>query len=263
MAYLKQAPAGSDFKAFLNNATAESELFRRRLLAGSDPDFISADLLAETILRFRQQAPHYLREHQDIDGFNLSKNMLIGAVSGKKRIASRRAYGRFEGKWYGLWAKMRVDHHWSEIVELDKPRRVEISGDEPVWIRSYQYCWVGDGYGVNMIATANPEPQSGDFLLGYVVHVEDGDISRPTKRRPHVGIFVSEGKLIWITAGEVFLEESYDISPGVEAYSITGFFYQVRDDVLQTTQCFQATYTREPDNRPEWFSFPLELQVSR
>jgi hypothetical protein len=56
--------------------------------------------------------------------------------------------------------------------------------------------------------------------------------------------------------------ESYDVSPGVEGYAITGFFYKVRDSILQTTQCCQAIYTREPDNRPEWFSFPLELQVS-
>jgi len=33
-------------------------------------------------------------------------------------------------------------------------------------------------------------------------------------------------------------------------------------DALQMTQCFQAVYTREPDKRPEWFSFPLEVQVS-
>jgi hypothetical protein len=24
----------------------------------------------------------------------------------------------------------------------------------------------------------------------------------------------------------------------------------------------QAVYTHKPDNRPEWFSFPLELRVS-
>ena len=68
--------------------------------------------------------------------------------------------------------------------------------------------------------------------------------------------------MIWITAGEVFLEESYNVSPGVEAYAITGFFYKVREGILQTTQCFQAVYTRKPDNRPEWFSFPLKLRVS-
>jgi hypothetical protein len=113
-----------------------------------------------------------------------------------------------------------------------------------------------------MIATQNLDSKTGDFLLAYVIHVENGNMKRPTMRRPHVGLFVDDGKLIWITAGEVFLEESYEVSPGVEGYAITGFFYKVTDGILQTTKCFQAYYTREPDNRPEWFAFPLELRVS-
>ena len=61
---------------------------------------------------------------------------------------------------------------------------------------------------------------------------------------------------------ELFLEESYEISPGIDAYAITGFFYKVTGNTLRATQCFQAVYTRKPDKRPEWFSFPLELRVS-
>lgn len=262
MAHLRQAPAGHDFDAFVKEATVESELFRRRLLAGNDPASVDAEMLATAILRFRELAPDYLKGHKDIESFALSKEMITEAIAGKKRISSRLAYGGFKGKWYGLWDKMSVDHHWGRIVEPGKPQRVEIFGDEPVWIRSHQYCWVGDGYGLNMIATTDPDSKSGDFLLGYVVHVEQGDLDRPTKRRPHTGVFVGEGKLIWITAGEVFLEEIYQMSPGVDAYAITGFFYKVAEGTLRTTQCFQAVYTRKPDNRPKWFSFPLELEVS-
>jgi hypothetical protein len=262
LTYLNQAPAGHDFDSFLEESTVQSELFRRRILAGSDPNFTNINLIAEAILKFQQQAPHYLRRNKNIESFKLSKKMIIEAITGKEHISSCQAYGRFQGRWYGLWDKMRVDHHWSEIIELDKPRCVQINGDKPVWIRSYQYCWVGDGYGLNMIATEDPDSQTSDFLLGYVIHVENGNVKKPTKRRPHVGLFVDDGKLIWITNGEVFLEESYDVFPGVEGYAITGFFYKVRDGILKTTQCFQAVYTREPDNRPEWFSFPLELQVS-
>jgi hypothetical protein len=262
MAYLNQAPPGHDFEAFLQESTVKSEMFRRRLLDGSDPNFISADLLAEAILKFQQQAQQYLKKHKNLKNFNLSKKMIIEAISGNKHISSSRAYGRFEGRWYGLWDKMKVDHHWSEVVEPNKPRFVQIKSAKPVWIRSYQYCWVGDGYGLNMIATTNPDSKTGDFLLGYVIHVENGNIKRPTKRRPHTGIFVDNNKLIWITAGEVFLEEIYEVAPGVEGYAITGFSYKIREGTLQTTQCFQAIYTRKPGNRPEWFSFPLKLKVS-
>jgi len=183
MAHLRQGPAGRDFDAFVEESTVESELFRRRLLAGDDPDFISSDLLAKAILKFREQAPFHLKGHKNIDRFDLSKETIIKAIAGTERISSDRAYGGFKGKWYGLWDKTSVDHHWGRLVEPEEPRRVAIVGDEPVWIRSHQYCWVGDGYGLNMIATENPDPQSGDFLLGYVVHVEDRDLDRPTKRR--------------------------------------------------------------------------------
>ena len=262
MAYLQQAPAGRDYEAFIKESTVESERFRRRLLSGGDPDFISANLLADAIMAFRRQAPSYLAGHKDIDGFDLSKTMIIEAISGEERIESRRAYGGFTGKWHGVWDTMKVDHHWSEIVKPRRPRKIDIAGERPVWIRSYQYCWVGDGYGLNMVATEDPSSRSGDFLLGYVVHVEQGDMTKPTQRRPHVGLFVEEGKLIWITAGEVFLEETYEVSPGVQAYAITGFFYKIAENTLRTTQCFQAVYTRRPDHRPDWFSFPLELRVT-
>jgi hypothetical protein len=261
--HLMQAPSGRDFDALFEEATVQSEMFRRKLLAGGDPDFIDSDLLAKAILKFRQKAPFYLKGHKDIDGFEISRESIVEAVVGNNRISSRLAYAGFKGKWYGLWDRMSVDHHWGRLVEHGKPRRVEIAGDMPVWIRSYQYCWVGDGYGLNMVATWNPDSQSSDFLLGYVVHVEKGDLDKPTKRRPHVGIFLGKSKLIWVTAGEVFLEESFEISPDKEAYAITGFFYNVTEDTLRTIQCFQALYTREPDNRPAWFSFPLEIQVSR
>ena len=65
MAYLRQAPAGKDYEAFFEEATVESERFRRRLLSGKDPDFISADLLAKAIMAFRRQAPDYLKGHKD------------------------------------------------------------------------------------------------------------------------------------------------------------------------------------------------------
>jgi hypothetical protein len=263
MAYLNKASEGHGFEAFFQESTVQSELFRRRLLKGGDPNFISAELLVKAIMKFRRQTPRYLKERRNIGGFNLSKTMIIEAIKGSRHISSRRAYGRFEGKWYGLWDKMKVDHHWSEIVEPDEPRYVEIKGDRPVWIRSFQYCWVGDGYGLNMIANTNPDYTDKDFLLGSVIHVENGDMDKPTMRRPHTGIFVDDNKLIWITAGEVFLEEIYEVAPGEEGYAITGFFYKVRDNILRTTQCFQAVYTRRPDKRQKWFSFPLKIQVAQ
>ncbi|MHC4580801.1 MAG: hypothetical protein ACYS14_05040, partial [Planctomycetota bacterium] len=123
VAHLRQGPEGRDFDAFVEEATVESERFRRRLPAGGDPDFVSSDLLAEAIMRFREQAPTYLAAHKDIDSFELSEELIKEAIAGAERISSDLAYGGFKGKWYGLWDRMRVDHHWGEIVEPDKPQR--------------------------------------------------------------------------------------------------------------------------------------------
>ena len=34
---------------------------------------------------------------------------------------------------------------------------------------------------------------------------------------------------VWVNAGEVFLEEDYEIYHGVDAYAITGFFYNLTE----------------------------------
>ncbi len=261
VAYLRNANGGKGYEAFVEKALRESELFRRHLLRGRDEDHISVPLLARALERFCDEAPAYLKGRKGIDGFKLTEAEVRQLIEGKGALSAQRVYGGFTGKWYGKWDQMRVDHHWGEIVTHDPPRRIEMAGQTPVYLRSCQYCWVGDGYGINVIATDDVDAKGGDFLLGYVTHIRDGDMSQPTKSRPHVGVYVGPGQLIWITAGEVFLEESYEITPGVDAYAITGFFYRIQDGHLETTGCFQSHYTRDHDDRPAWFSFPLKLNV--
>ncbi len=58
------------------------------------------------------------------------------------------------------------------------------------------------------------------------------------------------------------MEEIYETTSGRQAYAITGCFYRAKDRRLETTSCFQANYTRDPDKRPNWFSFSLDLKVS-
>jgi len=261
VAHLREAKGGKGFEAFMQESLRESELFRRRILCGKDKDLIDPTLLAGALEQFSSQAPAYLQGRKGVSGFLLSEAKVRGTLQGSDTLAAHTVYGGFTGKWYGKWDRMSVDHHWGEIVEYDQPRRIEISGEKPVYLRSYQYCWVGDGYGLNVIASDNTGNRSGDYLLAYVVHIRDGDMRQPTKRRPHVGICVGPSKLIWVTAGEVFLEECYRTAAGVDAYAITGFFYRVKDKTLETTACFQAHYTRDSDHRPAWYSFPLKLEV--
>jgi len=261
VSHLRHAKGGKGFEAFIKEALRESELFRRRILHGQDKDLIDSTLLAGAIEQFCSQAPAYLKGRKDINGFQLSEVDMRQAIQGRNTLAVHTVYGGFTDKWYGKWAQTPVDHHWGRIVEYERPKRIEVLGQGPVYLCSYQYCWVGDGYGLNVIATDDIENQSADYLLAYVIHVQEGDMSRPTKRRPHVGICVGPSKLIWVTAGEIFLEECYETAAGADAYAITGFFYSVKDKRLVATGCFQARYTRDCHNRPEWFSFPLKLEV--
>lgn len=261
VAHLKNSKGGRGFDAFVEEALRESELFRRRLLQGADEGAIDTRLLAESINRFCDEAPAHLQGRRGIKGFRLSEAELRGALKGQQSLDAAAVYGGFTGKWYGMWDQMHVDHHWGRILQYDPSRRIEIAGQAPVFLRSQQYCWVGDGYGLNVIATEHEGSVSCDYLLGYVIHIREGDMTQTTKRRPHVGICIGPGKLIWVTAGEVFLEEIYKTQNGKRAYAITGFFYRVKDRRVETTGCFQANYTKNRVQRPDWFSFSLNLKL--
>lgn len=261
VSYLQHAKGGKGFEVFIEEALRESELFRRRILQGQDRDLIDTKLLAGALAQFCRQAPAYLEGRKDIAGFELSEADVRKALEGKEIPPAQQVFGGFTGKWYGKWDQMQVDHHWGKIVEYEQPRRIEIAGHRPVYLRSWQYCWVGDGYGLNGIATDDIESKARDYLLAYVTHVREGDMSQPTNRRPHVGICVSPSKLIWITVGEIFLEECHRTGTGVDAYAITGFFYKVKNKILETSGCFQSHYTRDCNVRPAWFSFTLKLKV--
>ncbi|MBI3468678.1 MAG: hypothetical protein HY000_37220 [Planctomycetes bacterium] len=101
------------------------------------------------------------------------------------------------------------------------------------------------------------------MILGTVYHLIDGDPKRIRPSRPHVGIQVGEGRLIWLTDGEVFFEEVLSgTGTDRERYAITGFRYRIRDGRLSNDgDAFQAVYTPQPDDRPPWFRFVIDIRV--
>ena len=249
---LESGSPGRDFEAFLRRSTLESELFRRSLFEASDGGAPRAELLARAVVRFRDSAASHLVGRRSTSAFTQGERELVDWMAGRRgRLSGRQVYGGFRGRWYGLWESMQVDHHWGPFVSYDEPRRYALEGGD-VYLRGYQFAWVGDGYGLNHVATVDPGENGGDYLLGYVVHVKDGDLGRETARRPHVGIPAGEGKIIWLTAGEAFLEESFRTEEGEEAYAITGFFYRLENGILRTIRGFQAIYSRAPQRRLPW-----------
>jgi hypothetical protein len=259
LGYLQSQEAGKGFDAFFAKANREGELFRRSLI-DEGMESGRARLLWKAINKFCEEPGQYLQGRKGVESFRMEWQDFKDSISGEKRLEAQEVYGGFTGRWYGLWDRMEVDHYWGKIVEYEQPKEVKIDGEDSVWVRNSQYCWVGDGYGLNVIATDSPE-RSGDFLLGYVIHIQDGDMTKTTKERPHVGVYAGKGKVIWITEGEVFLEETHE-REGEDTYTITGFFYEAGKGVLRSKECFQATYTRRAENRPAWYSFPLKIKVS-
>ena len=102
---------------------------------------------------------------------------------------------------------------------------------------------------------------------GYVEHLKDGDFENVVSRRPHVGINAGPGKIVWVTAKEVFLEQTFPDSTGnqLDSYSIIGFRNAIKKDQFIANEGFQTMYKRDPrqsdPRRMGGFkSFKLNLQ---
>jgi len=202
----------------------------------------------------------HLAQENGVKGFKLRKKQLFQALAGDNaKLEPTEAFKAFEGKWYGIWDKMEVDHHWFPQINQDPPLRLD--GFHPVWIHAVQFAWIGDGFGWNVVASEKEDAKS-YYILGSVYHVFDQDIEQIRMHRPHVGIAVGSDRLIWATQGEVFLEERFPAKGDMpERYAITGFFYQMDGSSRLSVRgnSFQAIYSRNASNRYPWKQFWMNL----
>ncbi len=254
-------PIDAESYVRLESGIAQAEAFRRGVITPNPLGITGADLLAKAMIRFKQLTELVLTDHPGLDNFDLGKNLIIQKIKGTdKRYSGPEIFGDFKGKWYGIWNDSEVNHDWNEVIVLDQP--YEIKEPHKIFLRSFQYAWIGDGYGWNVIAA--PESQdNGDVILGTVYHIIDGDPQQIRIRRPHVGIEWGEGRLIWLTTGEVFFEEIFTSENQKEdKYVITGFRYAIQNDFLEEVDDgFQAVYSRNPDKRTPFFTFPIDLRI--
>lgn len=286
------------FDSFLRTSTIEAETFRQSLLAKNEGQPSDAELIGQACLRFREIVNSgSSNESGDSGGgptfnlshFELKPDQFVDAIKGTRSIPDPQTfYGSFAGKWYGLWEENEVDHHWGDYVKLEQPlsfvaddsstgddakgsggAKVDEAPDDrdSVNLIGYQYAWVGDGYGLNHVAQSVDGKEN--FLLGYVIHVKDKDLEKEVIRRPHVGVIDGTDRLIWITKGEVFFEESISDSNG-SRYFITGFRYEIKSDEngkrLLANDGFQAVYSRAEfplprRDRMPWRGFEVSIDV--
>jgi hypothetical protein len=235
----------------------EALALRRRLLEPDAGGARPVDRLAGLIVEFRRRAAP-LVDDPGLDAFaDLTPAAIVARMEGAGRaVDARGVFGPFAGRWFGRWEEADVDHDWGEVhVHAGRPSP---PGLAPVRLLATQPAWVGDGFGWNVVAE---EPSVGaTFLLGSVYHVEGGDPARVRLHRPHVGVDSGPGRLIWITAGEAFLEEHVPEAAGrAERYAITGFRHRVLNDPRSGIgEAFRAVYSRRADDRAPWRRLALE-----
>lgn len=254
-------PTSIEKLPLIKDGLRESETFRRHLITSTDTGLAPIKYIIDAILQFQQQSQEPLSNRPGLNHFDLDRDRLEAKVCGDSRISTdSKAFQAFAGKWYGKWDKMKVDHDWSPVKRLNPPYFID--GEFPMLVHTVQYAWIGDGFGWNVVVKPI-DIQNAIVVLGSVYHVEKGDESNIRFHRPHVGIELDKHRLIWITRGEVFLEEVQPHSnPEQDRYVITGFFYEITGGILKSKgNAFQAIYTRDPSQRPEWFQYELDLYV--
>ncbi len=254
-------PRPDDAEALLRSGLLEAERFRRDLIATPTDGPSRAVRLAESIVRFRDRASRVLEAEgrPTLARFRLTAPQIADRIAGQTPIeVGARGFARFTGRWYGSWDGRDVDHHWTMVQRA----ALQFDDHDPFDVDRLQYAWIGDGFGWNALTIPHDlEPEHEHdvgAILGAVYHVRNGDPNAIQIYRPHVGIADLDGRLIWITQREVFLEEVLPESP--PRYAITGFHYQDRDGVIAIRgSAFQAIYTRTPGDRPRFHRFHADL----
>ena len=265
------------FENLVSTSTVEAEKFRQSLLAKKN-GFCKAQLIARACQQFAKLklAPKKLtdanqkaepKEQYSLGRFELTPEQIVDAIAGKRTIPNpSQFYGSFKGKWYGIWDGNEVDHHWGPYVVQDPAKVFQLNKNQSVKLVGYQYAWVGDGYGLNHVASSADGTKN--FLLGYVIHLKDKDIQQEVIRRPHVGVVDGTDRLVWITRSEVFFEEMIrGKGQTSDRYYITGFRYSIDEAkntpnaTLSATDSFQVVYSRDANQRQPWRGFKIDLKI--
>ncbi len=249
-------------KPLYDNGLKECEAFRQSLLRPTGATRSThAELVGKAIERFPGMCRTPLRGRAHLDDFHVTADAFQLQLRGRTSLDSKQAFNRFTGRWYGLWGQMRVDQHWWPVDQYDPS--AEVGRDLPRILAS-QYAWVGDGFGWNYIVQPRHTPTR-HVILGMVYHLDTSNAKNIRLRRPHVGYWAGPGKLIWVTAREIFFEQATSPREDDEAvYTITGFNYEIEEAQLRSKgDAFQAVYTRKKDVRPPWIKFPVDLQVGQ
>lgn len=249
-------------RAVLLSSTAEGESF--------------AEKLCRAVKHFQQVAKAKVPAAKNLDAFDMNAKLLRQQLLGEQVLPDS-AFSAFDGRWYGKWDQSEVNHDWRPTVRMPADGGGAGQAAEPR-LAATQYAWIGTGFGWNYLMQGpNNNGKNGQFVLGMVYYFDAPDFQVIRGKKPHVGFYDSPSRLIWITRQEVFFEEVFSSSQETpEHYVITGMYHNLLSDAAvvpadshapdesssrsqMSPDAVQATYTRDPNHRPDFLKFQIEL----
>ncbi len=136
--------------------------------------------------KFRTKYQVPIADRPSLAKFAVTQEKFVTQLKGHETIGTDQAFEPFSGRWYGLWEKKQVNHHWHQTKSM--------SVEESESLVSAQFAWIGDGFGWNYLINGQ-EPGDG-VVLGYVYHLEENDPSKVRFEFPLIGYFDGPGRLI-------------------------------------------------------------------
>ncbi len=232
----------------------KAEAFRERLLKPTATHETGVGAVADLVSDFQKQTRPGEESlsplRQNVQAFDVSGDRLIAQVRGDNDL-SPDVFDSFDGRWFGRWDQMHVNHEWRPSDRYSPPK--SIASQQPS-IESLQYAWVGNGFGWNYLSARDGNAKH-NYILGMVYYFSGSNYHDITEEKPHVGFADGPTRLIWITESEIYLEEAFphSLTGDPDHYVITGLRHDLFGEspsVFPTA--VQATYTRDPENRPSF-----------
>jgi len=239
----------------LRRGLVEANQLRQRLLGPSPGSGRNVNLkrIEQAVAQLQRHVAEHEPEAFSIAGFNVTADRLRDQFNGRMELRPETVFSAFDGRWFGMWDTLPVNHDWKPSELFDPPQR--LVPQQPRLV-ALQYAWIGNGFGWNYLVSLNQEG-SALCILGQVYYSDPPEYERLRDSKPHVGFSdVTAGqspkRLVWITDQEIFLEEAISHSGSrYEEYVITGLRHRLFDRAPQISgQAVQARYSRDPQKRP-------------
>lgn len=234
----------------LAQGVVKAEGLRQRLISPDANGKVPVDAVAKTIDEF-QKAMHLEESlRYPVSGFDVAGERLLKQIRGDHDLPAT-VFDSFDGRWFGRWDGNDVNHDWRPSKVFAPPRKMD---DQHSPIESLQYAWISNGFGWNYLSARDGDVNH-NYVMGMVYYFAHPNYRDIIEEKAHVGFADGPTRLIWITEFEIYLEEAFPRSQTgqPDCYVITG----LRHDLLGASarvsrQAVQATYTREPSQRPEF-----------